>query len=250
MPHLCRALALSVLMLWVLPSAVAQPEGPPPLPEGAGAQYKEWLISQYSFYKTATGRFAPIYPALARQIVQDYGITRGICVDLGGGCGSLAMALARETELTVYMLDINPAAVRLCGMLTDEAGLTGRVLPIEGDATNLPFRDEFADIVVSRGSIFFWPSQIGGVKEAFRILKPGGVAYIGGGFSRLLDPEILQGLKDERQRAQAAGRGSGARKPFEKDIVDQIKAAGIDQVRMLHEPDNDPDWGWWLEIRK
>jgi len=133
-------------------------------------------------YQAATGSFAPVYPALAEQIVADYGITEGVCVDLGAGCGSLAMALAERTNLTVYALDIDSAAVRLCGVLVDEAGLTGRVLPVEGDATNLLFLDEFADLVVSRGSIFFWDDQFAGVLEAYRILKPGGVAFLGGGF--------------------------------------------------------------------
>jgi len=240
-----------LLLLLLLVSAVGAPEGDAPAAPGEPADgYKASLIAQYRFYATATGSFAPVYPALAQQIVQDYGITEGICVDLGGGCGSLSMALARITNLRIYMLDIDSAAVRLCGILVDEAKLTGRVLPIEGDATDLPFRDNFADIVVSRGSIFFWPSQIAGVKEAYRILKPGGVAYIGGGFSRIIDPEILSALKESRRKAQTKGGGQSSRKPFEKDIVQQIQAAGISQVRMLKEPDNDPEYGWWLEIRK
>ncbi len=47
--------------------------------------YRDALIAKYPFYKTALGSFAPVYPALAKQIVDDYGITEGVCVDLGGG---------------------------------------------------------------------------------------------------------------------------------------------------------------------
>ena len=42
--------------------------------------------------------FAPIYPYLAEQMVEKYGITSGMCVDVGSGPGSLAIALARVTE--------------------------------------------------------------------------------------------------------------------------------------------------------
>jgi len=208
--------------------------------------YKQSLIRRCPQYKAAAGRFAPVYPALARQIVKDYGITKGVCVDVGGGSGPLAFALARTTRLTVYMLDIDPVAVRLCSLLADEARLTGRVCAIEGDAQQMPFRDGFADLVVSRGSIFFWPNQLAGVKEAYRILKPRGVAYIGGGFSRVLDAKTHQRLAQRRR--QAAGRMKrGGWKPLDKDLVERAKAAGITRIRLLREPD---DVGWWLEVRK
>ncbi len=217
----------------------------------AWADYREDLIARYPFYQTAVGKFAPVYPALARQIVQDYGVTQGICVDMGGGCGSLAMALARITELTIYVLDIDPAAVRLCGVLVDEAGLTGRVIPIEGDAQDMPFRDRFADLIISRGSVFFWPDQLAGLKQAYRVLKPGAVAFIGGGFSRILDPAVLKPLVGERKAGTAgAGAGGSHRQPIHKGLADKARQAGLGSIRLLHDPDDAPDFGWWLELRK
>ncbi len=91
----------------------------------------------------------------------------------------------------------------MCNLLADEAGLTGRVRGVEGDAQNLPFRSNFADLVVSRGSVFFWPDQLAGVMEAYRILKPGGVAFLGGGFSRILAPAIRDKLVAERRASMA-----------------------------------------------
>lgn len=214
----------------------------------AGADYKSDLIEQYEFYRTATGAFAPVYPALAQQIVEDYGVTEGVCIDMGGGCGSLAIALARITGLRVYVLDIDPAAVRLCGVLVDEAGLRGRVIPIEGDAQDMPFRDEFAELVVSRGSVFFWPDQLAGLREAHRVLKPGGVAFIGGGFSRLLDPEIKRKLIADRGGGNQGG-GSD-RKPIHTGLVGEARKAGLRPIRLTHDPDDRPEFGWWIELRK
>lgn len=231
-----RALIRGMVLLAIAASVPAVADG-----------YRDQLIEQYPFYKTATTSFAPVYPALAQQIVGDYGITKGVCVDMGGGCGSLAMALARITDLTVYMLDIDPAAVRLCGLLVDEAGLRGRVRPIEGDAQDMLFRDSFADLVVSRGSIFFWPDQLAGLKEAYRVLKPGGVAYIGGGFSRILDPEIRDPLAQQRKRELTEGDGEGGGwRPLGEDLIERAKAAGMDRIRLIREP----EVGWWIELRK
>jgi SAM-dependent methyltransferase len=120
-----------------------------------------------------------------------------------------------------------------------------RVSGVLGDAQDLPFRDEYADLVVSRGSIFFWPDQLAGVKEAYRILKPGGVAYIGGGFSRILDPAIRTPLAEAKVRQTKQGAIEGWR-PIEPDLVDRAKAAGIEDISL--EPE--PIAGWWLTIRK
>jgi SAM-dependent methyltransferase len=210
----------------------------------AWADYKADLIADYPFYNTAVGKFAPVYPALAQQIVQDYGITKGVCVDMGGGCGSLAMALAKITELKVYVLDIDPAAVRLCGVLADEAGLRGRVIPVEGDAQDMPFRDSFAELVISRGSVFFWLDQLAGLSEAYRVLKPGGVAYIGGGFSRTLDPAIRTPLAEEAAKSHRSREGSW--RPLDEGLVTRARQNGIENVRL----ETEPIAGWWIEFRK
>jgi SAM-dependent methyltransferase len=42
-------------------------------------------------------------------------------------------------------------------------------------------RDASVDLVVSRGSVFFWDDPAQGIREAHRVLRPGGWAMIGGG---------------------------------------------------------------------
>ncbi len=211
----------------------------------AGDDYRDSLLAEYPYYQAATGRFAPLYPALARQIVQDYGITKGVCVDVGGGCGSLAIELARITDLTVYVLDIDPAAVRLCNLLVDEAGLRGRVRAIEGDAQDMPLRDQFADLVVSRGSVFFWPDPDAGVRECYRILKPGGAAFVGGGFSRLMEPQQLAELVSWAREKRAKNPNSWHQMD-DNAIVQKAHEAGIEQVRIV----SDGEFEWWVELRK
>lgn len=207
---------------------------------------RDRLIEKVGMYRVATGDFAPIYPALARQIVQDYGIVEGICVDVGGGTGHLAMELAKLTKLTIYNLDIDTDAVRLSGILVDEAGLSGRVLPVEGDAQDMPFKDGFADLVVSRGSVPFWPDRAQGLRECYRILKPGGVAYIGGGFSRILPPEIRTPIVERLDARFAKNPPEGFRSPNDLDEVAREAGLPAGSYRLIREPIR----GAWLEIRK
>jgi SAM-dependent methyltransferase len=213
---------------------------------GCASDLKQRYVEKVPFYKTATGRFAPVYPALAEQMVQDYGLSTGIAVDVGCGPGSLSIALAKRTQMTIYALDIDSNTVRLCGLLVDEAGLTGRILPIEGDAQNMPFKDDFADFVFSRGSIPFWPDREAGVRECYRILKPGGVAFVGGGFSRTLDPAIRTPLAQERAESMRKRPDPGFRPVSDLDQVAVRAGIPQDQFRFHREP----IMGGWLEIRK
>lgn len=206
--------------------------------------YKQQLIAKYPYYQNATTRFAPLYPALARQILEDYGIRSGVCVDLGGGSGQLAIELARASKLTVYVVDIDPIAVRLCNILADEAGLTGRVRGVEGDAQSMPLKTGFADLIVSRGSIFFWPDKAAGLREAHRVLKRGGVAYIGGGFSRCLAPDTLKQLLGWAEEKRAQNPAGWTEMP--SSLVSDARERGID-ARLL--PSLTP-FDWWVEIRK
>ena len=207
----------------------------------------KYEIYTLPFFEMQSTDFAPVYPALAEQVVADYGITEGIGVDVGGGSGMLSIAMAEITDLTLYNLDIDPWALRLSDVLVDEADLTGRIRTVEGDAQAMPFRDELADLVVSRGSIFFWPDQLAGILECHRILKTGGVAFIGGGFPRSLDPAIRTPLAEAAQKRFFGDTPPpNGWRPIEEDLVQRAKDAGIDGIRLIE----DPIVGWWIELRK
>jgi hypothetical protein len=79
-------------------------------------------------------------------------------------------------------------------------------------------------------------------------LRPGGVAFIGGGFSRLLDPAVKADLIATRK--SGASEGGGDRQPIHTGLVDRARRAGVRPIRLLHDPDDHPDFGWWIEIRK
>jgi len=55
------------------------------------------------------------------------------------------------------------------------------MVAIVGPAESLPLPDCSVDVVVSRGSVFFWKSPADGIREVHRVLRPGGKAMVGGG---------------------------------------------------------------------
>jgi SAM-dependent methyltransferase len=134
------------------------------------------------FDKTATDIFAPVYPSIAAQILEKTGVSKGRCLDIGSGGGHLGIALALITSLEVCLLDKSGEVLKLALKKIGNTGLKGRIRVKTGIAENLPFPDGSFDLVISRGSIDFWDDKPKGLKEAYRVLKAGGRAYIGGGF--------------------------------------------------------------------
>ncbi len=121
------------------------------------------------------------YPLSAIRILRELGgIRKGICIDIGCGTGNLDVEIAKRSQFTITGLDIDPDMKPLFDKRVREAGLQDRIHFIAGDAQKLPFKDNYADVIVSRGTLTFIPDIGKCLKEVDRVLKPTGVAFLGG----------------------------------------------------------------------
>jgi SAM-dependent methyltransferase len=200
--------------------------------------------------RAAEGGLAPVYAPLAEEIVEklDLADKEGVGIDVGSGPGTLIMELCKRTKLHWVNADINPHFFPYFFDKAEAAGLGGRVSAMQADACALPFRNEFADVIVSRGSLQFWPDLQKGLSEIRRVLKPGGVAYLGRGLPERLPPEIAKSVRE--------GHGEGPK--YDPDKTEQqlreiMKSLGIEGYR-IHRPRlNNPEgvnYGLWLQFRK
>jgi len=97
-------------------------------------------------------------------------------VDIGAGTGTLALA-ALERWPNVRVIGVDPAR-RMLDLAMDasrDAGLGGRLSVDVGDASRLPLPDASVDAAVSSFVIQLTPNRAAAVREAFRVLRPGGV---------------------------------------------------------------------------
>ena len=100
-------------------------------------------------------------------------------LEVGCGPGALILALAtRATEGLVVGIDPSPIMLRQAARRNAEAIREGRVQLRLGSATAIPFEEATFDKALSANSLPFWPDQEAGVKEMWRVLKPGGVIVI------------------------------------------------------------------------
>ena len=121
------------------------------------------------------------YPHVVQDILNHCKPKAGFWVDLGAGKGQLTIPLIEATGNPVVMLDPNESAMAEGLKLAREKGLEARLLAAVGVAEQMPFPNDSVDLLVSRGSIFFWDDAPKGLAEVYRVLRPGGKAYIGGG---------------------------------------------------------------------
>jgi len=78
-------------------------------------------------------------------------------------------------------VDPNPDALAEAMRTAQALGVSERVVCLVARAEQLPLVDNYLDLVVSRGSVFFWEHAARGIREVHRVLRPGGCAMIGGG---------------------------------------------------------------------
>jgi ubiquinone/menaquinone biosynthesis C-methylase UbiE len=201
--------------------------------------------------RRAAPRFQKVYGNISRQIVDDYGVTNGLAVDIGCGPGQLVLELARTTDLHTIGVDIEPECIAIARRHAKEAGLEGRADFICADAHSLPLPDSYADLVVSRGTLPFLRDQALAIREVYRVLKPGGIAFLGGGMGRYTLEEEARKLYPQGVSPEAAldwGRGQTREDsifPFPVRSFEALMTkAGVAEYTVTNEG------GRWVAFRK
>ena len=156
-----------------------------------------------------------VYASVADDVLKRCRPSEGVWVDLGSGSGGLGLALAARAPSALILLDANAEAFREGLRAARDKKMHDRVAAVAGLAERMPLRDESVELVVSRGSIFFWRDRPAGLREVYRILRPGGEAMIGGGLGARY-PQWARQEFVRRRRAGVERRGPRARRSFDE----------------------------------
>ena len=204
-----------------------------------------------NFIGAANNALAPVYGPLAGQIVSSYGLAekKGVGIDLGSGPGHLIIELCRHTSRMRWInADINPHFFPYFLEQAQQAGFSRRVKAVQADAHALPFPDNYAEIVVSRGSFQFWKDKKRAFAEIYRVLKPGGTAFIGRGFSDNLPVEVARLVREQQNGGPRYDPAQTA-----AQLRETMQVLGIENFRVrIPEPPGSEgiNYGVWLEFHK
>ena len=237
-----------IYALFVIVSGIQSGHSTGKSSEISGKKYAE------HYYTTASTIHAALYGPLAEFIVSKYKLSgsSGIGIDLGGGPGHLAIELARRTGTMHWInADINPYFFTYVRSLADDNDLGHRISTLYTDVHDLPLKDNVADIIVSRGSFHFWNDKRKAFAEIYRVLKPGGAAFIGRGFSENLPVDTARRIRETKRK-----RSSGVSYDIEKtatELESIMKSLGIKNYTIiLPKPPGSEgvNYGIWLEFQK
>ena len=207
------------------------------------ADYQDMDISKAQLFdKQVKENFMPAIVSTAKQVIEDYGLLEGVCVDVGCGTAVFAIELCRRSNLKIYAVEKEKAIYEVARMNIENEGLADRIIPMLGDAHDLPFENEFSDLVITRGSYHCWKDKVLVFQEIYRILKRGGIGFVGGGFGRYITKEELSrmtALRDRSLKDDAKAYSS----PNEMEEI--IHKAGISNFHIIYDRS-----GLWAELKK
>jgi MPBQ/MSBQ methyltransferase len=148
--------------------------------------------------------------------------------DVGAGTGFCTEAIVRRVAPErVTMIDQSPDQLARARAKAPLGAVEKRL----GDAEALPLPGDGCDRYVSTGSIEYWPDPQRAIAEAYRVLRPGGVAMVAGPLRR--SHPLARRLSDTWMLF-----------PSEAQYRDWFERAGFTGIRIRHVA---PDWwrdGW------
>jgi 27-O-demethylrifamycin SV methyltransferase len=164
-------------------------------------------------------------------------------LDIGCGVGHPAMRLAGAHDIEVVGVSISRQQVRRANDRAATAGLGDRLSFQYADAMDLPFPDESFDLVWALESLHHMPDRWQVVRQAARILRPGGRMAIG-------DFLLRGGEKNEEEAARVDLVRMGVLKLLELgDYQAKLREAGLEPEAALDVSDHTrPSWGKAAEL--
>lgn len=144
----------------------------------------------HQMMKIAARRFSYIYPLLARQVVDDFGISKGKALDIGCGSAPWSIELAKITQLHVVAVDLSPSMAEIALQNVKRHGDQANITVVVANVEEMPFESDTFDVIVSRGSFHFWEDKITALRDIYRVLRPNGRTFVGGGDGYLWPRDI------------------------------------------------------------
>ncbi|OGK10137.1 MAG: hypothetical protein A2W80_08595 [Candidatus Riflebacteria bacterium GWC2_50_8] len=148
------------------------------------------------FEQHAIETLQPLYQWFLKDVEQAVG--RNIAgldvLEIGCGPGFMLETLIESGATRVAGVDLSYSMLESAVRSGRSKGAT----LLQADVTSLPVRQQSFDIVFSRGSIFFWPDLARALAAIAHVIKPGGVAVLGGGYGLSTPQNLVDAARQQR----------------------------------------------------
>lgn len=184
----------------------------------------------------------PVYPYLAKQIHELYGRRDGNILEIGPFCG-LIFAMQKEKIGSSFLIATFPPGMSdfFCQEVMKRK-LEDKIKIIETDTSLNGIEDNKIDLAIFRGA-FFFPSLFKvNLSAIYRVLRPNGIAFVGGGFGKYTPDTVI---KDIGERSRDLNLQIGKIEVNEDQLQQDIEENNVEgKVEILSEG------GLWVLMRK
>jgi SAM-dependent methyltransferase len=119
-------------------------------------------------------------------------------LDAGTGRGYLSLMLAAQNpQSSIIGIDYSPMQIRAAEKLRRKRQIANCSF-LRNNVMDIRFNDEAFDAAVSVGSIKHWPDGLKGLREIYRVLKPGGTLIISETDEEATDEVVRQFIRHFR----------------------------------------------------
>jgi ubiquinone/menaquinone biosynthesis C-methylase UbiE len=204
------------------------------------------MVQSVKSIKTAEEILSPIYPVIARQIIEKTGLKRGICLDIGRSDGSLGKALSVLSDFYVLLMDNSYEALCMTENVLHEINNNDRrIKKLYGDICKIPLDSESVHLAVSWESVLLFEDKESALEEIHRVLIKGGYAYLGVGFGNKNLGENISVRLRELNRKNWEDWYNYISTEYNKDNIEQL----LSRMNLKHEIIDD-ETGLWMVISK
>jgi SAM-dependent methyltransferase len=184
----------------------------------------------------------PVYPYLAKHIHEIYGRRDGRILEIGPFCGVIFTLLKEGIGSSFSMAAFPPGMGDFFRQEARKRKIEDRIEIIETDPSLTGMEDNQIDLALFRGA-FFFPSLFRvNFSAIHRVLKPKGIAWMGGGFGKST-PDAM--IKEISERSRRLNLQIGKIEVKEDELRQEIeKDDGKGKVKIVSEG------GLWVLMRK
>ncbi len=169
--------------------------------------------------------------ALTRQLAGSALVGRDDRVlDVACGRGESARELVEHFGCHVVGIDYSKEKIQRANGLTEDVGLSDRAQFVQGDAEQLPFTNDFFDVVICECSLSIFSDLALALTEMKRVLRPGGRLGISDVVLNKSMPESLQDLVGHVLCISGALPIDGYRNVLDKIGFSAIRTRDVSEV--------------------
>jgi hypothetical protein len=184
----------------------------------------------------------PVYPHLARHIQEEYERKDGVILEIGPFCGVIFSLMAQGVGSQFMVGAFPPGTASFYHDWAHEKGCDNKIDILETNQSFTNVKEHSVDLVIFRGALFFPSIFRVDYRAVKKVLRPGGVAMIGGGFGKFTPPEIIHPIAG---RSKELNLKIGKIEVTAEQVIEDIEASGVlAGYRIIHEG------GFWIILNK